>query len=87
MLSSFGATIVELWMPDYDGKVADCVLGFDKVEEYNRHNGLNPYFGCVVGRVANRIRDAKFIVDGKEYKFPPNDGAHILHSGDQEIYR
>ena len=29
--------------------------------------GRNPYMGAVVGRVANRIADAKFNLDGKEY--------------------
>ena len=29
--------------------------------------GKNPYMGAVVGRVANRIADGKFSLDGKEY--------------------
>ena len=36
-LSSFGATLVKLILPAKDGSVADCVLGFDSVAEYDRH--------------------------------------------------
>ena len=42
----------------------DCVLGFDTYEEYDRVRDENPYFGAVVGRVANRLRNSQFTVDG-----------------------
>jgi galactose mutarotase-like enzyme len=66
LLSSFGATIVELWLPDKNGKIEDCVLGFDNVVDYDRERGENPYFGCVVGRVGNRIRNGKVKFTGCE---------------------
>ena len=44
------------------------MLGFDSMDGYLSKSGArNPYFGAVVGRVANRIADAKFSLDGKEY--------------------
>ena len=64
LVSSFGATIVQLNLPDKLGNVKDCVLGFDKMGGYDQDRDANPYFGCVVGRVANRIRNAKFEIDG-----------------------
>ncbi|KAL4336069.1 hypothetical protein GQ457_07G002480 [Hibiscus cannabinus] len=40
------------------------------------------YFGNVIGRVANRIKDGKFSLNGKEYKLKANDnGKHLLHGG------
>ena len=43
-------------------------------------DGTSPYFGCIVGRVANRIGDAQFTLDGQTHKLTPNDsGKHTLH--------
>jgi len=57
-LSSFGAMILKLELPDRNGKVEDCVLGFDKVEDYDRSRDLAQYFSAIVGRVANRTGNA-----------------------------
>jgi Galactose mutarotase and related enzymes len=74
-----GATIVNLWVPDRDGKPADIVLGFDDVAGYE--SDRNQYFGCTTGRVCNRIAKAKFTVDGKEYQVAVNNGPNHLHGG------
>ena len=77
-LIDFGALVTELHIPDRDGKFADVVLGFDKLEDYL----ANPaYFGCTTGRVANRIAGGKFTLDGKEYTLAVNDRPHHLHGG------
>lgn len=76
---SRGATIVNLWVPDKDGKSADVVLGFDDVAGYE--SDRNQYFGCTTGRVCNRIAKAKFTVDGKEYQLAVNNGPNHLHGG------
>ena len=39
------------------------------------------YFGATVGRVANRIGNGKFFLDGKEYSLPVNNGPNTLHGG------
>jgi aldose 1-epimerase len=65
-------------VPDKDGKLADVTLGFDKLEDYVKSS---PYFGCITGRVANRIANAKFTLDGKEYALAANNGKHTLHGG------
>jgi aldose 1-epimerase len=77
-VATYGATLLELWVPDSAGKRGDVVLGFDTVEEYAAHGW---FFGATVGRVANRIGDARFAFDGKEYPLFANNGPHHLHGG------
>lgn len=75
---TYGAIITELHVPDRAGNLADVVLGFEHVEGYLPDN---QFFGATVGRVANRIRDARFELEGKEYSLASNDGPHHLHGG------
>ncbi|KAK1316695.1 hypothetical protein QJS10_CPA05g01437 [Acorus calamus] len=78
-ISNWGATITSLCVPDSDGNYADVVLGFDSMEPYL--NGMAPYFGCIVGRVANRIKDGKFTLNGVQYNLPINKSPNSLHGG------
>jgi len=72
--------IVNKWKaPDKDGKLADVVLGHDTLEGYLKGH---PYFGCITGRVANRIGNGKFTLDATEYTVPANNGKHSLHGGE-----
>lgn len=76
-ITNFGAAIVNLFVPDKDGKAEDIVLGFDKLEDYFN----NPsFFGAVIGPNANRIGGAAFELEGKEYRLSVNDGPNNLHS-------
>ncbi|XP_062979943.1 galactose mutarotase [Elgaria multicarinata webbii] len=75
---SLGCIITSLETKGRDGKFSDVVLGFDHLEGYiNKH----PYFGAVVGRVANRIAKGKFVVEGQEYQLAINNGPNSLHGG------
>ena len=74
-----GATITSLRAPDKAGKAGEVTLGFTWATPY--HNGQSPYFGCVAGRVANRIAKGKFSLDGKEYTLATNNGPNHLHGG------
>jgi aldose 1-epimerase len=80
-VTNYGAIITELHVPDRDGKMGDIVHGFDKVDDYA--GDKNPYFGATVGRVANRIKGAKFKLEGKTYKLAMNnpDTKSHLHGG------
>jgi aldose 1-epimerase len=77
-ITNFGATLVALEVPDRNGQLADIVLGMDDVAGYA--NG-SAFLGATVGRVANRIRNAKFELDGKKYELSANDKPHTLHGG------
>ena len=76
---NYGGTVTDIITPDKNGKMGDVVLGYDSLAGY-RQTG-NPYFGCLVGRYANRIANAKFTLDGKEYTLASNDGTNTLHGG------
>ncbi|MEW4527808.1 aldose epimerase family protein [Maioricimonas sp. JC845] len=78
-LMTRGATLTELHVPDKDGNVADVVLGFDDVAGYESEG--NQYFGCTAGRVANRIAEGKFTLDGHEYTLAINYEPNHLHGG------
>lgn len=77
-LSTYGATVTELHLPDRDGRLADVVLGFEHLDGYVQHGA---FFGATVGRVANRIRAGSFTLDGRVYPVAANDGADHLHGG------
>jgi aldose 1-epimerase len=77
-LIDYGAIVTTVETYDRDGKKANINLGFPNFDGYlERH----PYFGSTVGRYANRIAGAKFMLDGKEYTLFANDGANHLHGG------
>jgi aldose 1-epimerase len=76
---TYGATVVSLSTPDRNRHSADVVLGFDALDGYLSKS--DPYFGAIVGRYANRIAGAKFVLDGKTYHVPQNDGPNALHGG------
>lgn len=78
-LMTLGGGIQSLNVPDKNGVMGDVVLGFDSPEPYT--NPDYGYQGLLVGRYANRIRDAKFSIDGVEYNTPQNQGTWTLHGG------
>lgn len=77
-VATYGGIVTELHVPDRNGKLGDVVLGFDNLEAYLKGH---PYFGCITGRVANRIANGKFTLDGKEYTLAVNNGPNHLHGG------
>jgi aldose 1-epimerase len=77
-VTNYGTIITEFHVPDRNGKLADIVHGFENLEGYLKKT---PYFGATVGRIANRIKDAKFTLEGKTYTLAANDGANTLHGG------
>jgi len=78
VISTFGGDVVSIEVPDRNGKVADVVLGFDNLADYEKQG---PYFGAIVGRYANRIANGTFTLDGKTYHVPINNPPNALHGG------
>ncbi|MFL5327938.1 MAG: aldose epimerase family protein [Gemmataceae bacterium] len=74
----FGATLTSLQIADKAGKPIDVVLGFDDLHSYQEKS---PYFGAVVGRVANRIANARFELNGQSYNLSANEKPNSLHGG------
>jgi aldose 1-epimerase len=77
---TYGGIVTALDVPDRTGHVADIVLGFDSLRDYEAHNG-NIHFGALIGRYANRIAGGRFTLDGRTWKLPVNDGPNTLHGG------
>jgi aldose 1-epimerase len=77
-VTNYGTIITELHVPDKKGRLGDVVLGFDTLDQYLKGH---PYFGCTVGRVANRIANGRFTLDEKPYKLAINSGANCIHGG------
>ena len=78
-VTDFGAHLVSVLVPDRDGNISDVVLGFDDANGYRTGNG--GYLGATVGRNANRIKGASFMIDDVRIRLTPNEGENSLHSG------
>lgn len=76
---NYGGTVTDILTPDKNGKMGDVILGYDSLSGYLQTG--NPYFGCLIGRYANRIANAKFTLDGKEYSLAANNDGNTLHGG------
>lgn len=74
----YGCVVRTLWVPDWQGRLVDVVLGYDTVAEYEDNDG---YLGAFVGRHANRIEKGKFCLNGTEYALAVNNGPNHLHGG------
>jgi aldose 1-epimerase len=80
-LTTYGALLTELHVPDRDGNLGDVVLGFKDLDSYLAGH---PFFGATAGRVANRIAGGKFTLDGKDFQLTTNNGpenVNHLHGG------
>jgi aldose 1-epimerase len=77
-ITNYGGIIVSLLAPNRDGQLGDVVLGFDSLEDYLQKN---PFFGCLVGRYANRIAGGSFTLNGVGYTLAQNNGPNHLHGG------
>lgn len=76
--------VVRDWRVPVAGGERSVVLGFDTFDAYPAHS---PHFGSLAGRVANRIKDASFVLDGVTYTLPANAGSLMLHGGEEGLGR
>lgn len=80
---NYGAILVNLFVPDKNGKLDDVVLGYDTLEPYFENGS---FLGATVGPNANRIGGAAFTIDGVKYQLDVNDGVNNLHSHMEQGY-
>ncbi|SHG49451.1 aldose epimerase family protein [Massilia sp. CF038] len=83
-ISDFGGVITRIHTPDRHGNMADIVLGFDDVAPYA---GNSPYFGALIGRYGNRLRNGRFQIDGQSWQLPVNHGDNHLHGGENGFHK
>lgn len=83
-ITEYAAAITSLKAPDRNGRFADIVLGFDSLDGYLQDKA---FLGAVVGRYANRIANARFSLDGKEYRLVANNRQHTLHGGSEGFHK
>lgn len=76
--------VVRDWRVPVAGALRSVVLGFDTFDAYPAHS---PHLGSLAGRVANRIKNASFELDGKTYNLPANAGSLQLHGGEEGLGR
>ncbi len=78
---NYGGIVHDLLIPDCSGGLRNVVLGLPTLEDYL----CEPYFGPIIGRVANRIADGRFTLDGKTYQLACNNAPGglecCLHGG------
>ncbi|MDE5843731.1 MAG: galactose mutarotase [Muribaculaceae bacterium] len=79
-LSSLGAGIIAVEVPDRHGKIENIALSYENPADYL---GDGPCMGKIPGRYANRIAKGELEVDGKDYRLAVNCGPHHLHGGPQ----
>lgn len=82
-VTTLGACLVAMTVPDRNGAMSDITLGFDTLDGYL---GAHPHFGVTTGRFANRIARGRFTLDGATYQLGLNNGANHLHGGVTGFY-
>lgn len=77
-IMTYGATLIGVETPDRAGRMANITVHLDSFADYEAGH---PSLGSTVGRYANRIGNARFVIDGKEFKITPNSAPHHIHGG------
>ena len=77
-LITLGARVVDLVVPDKNGKPTDVSLNMTNAKDIVEKSG---YMGATIGRTCNRIGKGSFEIDGKEYKLDHEKDAAHLHGG------
>ena len=94
-ITNFGGVVQSIWVPDRHGGTKNVALGFSSLSDYvnDFEQGANQtpwplpggsgdtYFGAIIGRYANRIANAAFSLNGKNYTLDANNGSNTLHGG------
>jgi aldose 1-epimerase len=77
-ITNWGAKVQQILVLDRDGVFGDVALGYESIDQLQ---GGQTSMGAFIGRYANRIGQAKFTLNGQEYKLAANNGGNSLHGG------
>jgi aldose 1-epimerase len=77
-ISNYGATLLAWPVTAQSGQLENIILSYSKIEDYIAGSF---YLGSTIGRYANRIHRAQFILNGKTYHLDKNDGNNSNHGG------
>jgi aldose 1-epimerase len=94
-ITNFGGVVQSIWVPDKRGGTKNVALGFATLSDYvndffQGHTGVpwpapggsgDAFFGAIIGRYANRIANASFMLNGQPYTLDANNGLNTLHGG------
>lgn len=81
---NFGGIITDISVPDRNNNIENVVLGYKNYMDYEK----NPnFFGAIIGRVAGRIQDSSFTIQGQTYSLEANEGVHHLHGGSEGFHQ
>ncbi|RKF20895.1 galactose mutarotase [Alginatibacterium sediminis] len=86
LVSNYGCIVTSIETPDRNGHYADVVLGYDSLDKYLAGH---PFFGAIAGRVANRVKNGRYQIDGQSFELETNElptGQH-LHGGSKGFDR
>jgi aldose 1-epimerase len=75
---NLGAKVLQILVPDRDGVLGDVALGYDSLAALQAGA---PSMGAFIGRVAGRIAQARYTLDGTAYALEANAGLHCIHGG------
>lgn len=81
---NYGATLLELFVPNQNNNPYDVILGYETLTDYFDNP---PCFGCCILPSANRIENASFCIDNQQFLLEQNDGSNNLHSGFEPIHK
>ena len=80
-ITNYGGKVLSLWVQDKNGNYEDIVLGYADIDGFL--TAKEKYFGALIGRYGNRIKEGKFTLNGKEYSLAINNGNNHLHGGNK----
>ena len=77
-ITNYGGKVEQILVPDRSGEIGDVALGYDSIDAVIAGQ---PSMGAFIGRFANRIRNARFELNGEAVALSVNAGQHSLHGG------
>jgi len=77
---TYGGVLQAIEVPDAAGNTINVALGFRRLEDYI---SKSLYSGAIIGRVASRVANGTFVLDGVRYSLPVNDPPCSLHGGER----